>query len=347
MQLSRLTVIIGANGSGKTNLIEAVAIAGAGAANKLDHEFLAARGIRTIEGGITVSRFRDLDPPVHVRITVGAPLGDWEYAVGGGRHSDFRFGYRAVAHGGEAFEDFRKRQASEGVREAETAWFERLPEGRPPGLSTFLVYAPEYAALRTFADEAQILPLGIRGEGLFKHLVDLSRRAPDVLVRIGEHLRVLDWFDGFVIPSDLGPGEKRLGIRDRYLSAEVHLDQRIANEGFLFLLFVYTLMESPDTHRFFAIDNADASLNPLLCARLVTDIARLAQAHDRQVILTTHNAGMLDGLDLADAEQRLLVCERDLDGHTRFRAVPPPTGSRVNLSEAFLRGYLGGLPKHF
>lgn len=79
----------------------------------------------------------------------------------------------------------------------------------------------------------------------------------------------------------------------------------------------------------------------------MADIARLARDNDKQVILTTHNPALLDGLDLADDEQRLLVCERDLDGHTQFRRVPAPKASQVRLSEAFLRGYLGGLPKSF
>jgi hypothetical protein len=216
-----------------------------------------------------------------------------------------------------------------------------------PDLASFLIYAPEYHALRTFSDEGQILPLGVRGEGLFRHMVDLSRRNPEVLHAISDHLRVLDWFDGFVIPNDLGPGEKRLAIRDRYLMADVLLDQRSANEGFLFLLFVYTLLLSPNTPRFFAIDNADTSLNPKLCAHLMADIVKLAKEQDKQVILTTHNPALLDGLDLQDDEQRLLVCERNLDGYTTVRRVRAPRAGAVALSEAFLSGYLGGLPRSF
>lgn len=222
-----------------------------------------------------------------------------------------------------------------------------LPVLRPPGAATFLLYNPDYGALRTFAEEGQIRPIGVRGEGLFRHLVDLSRDTPEVVRRIGEQLRILDWFDSFVIPTDLGPGEKRLAIRDRYTAADVLLDQRAANEGFLFLLFAYTLLLSPATSRFFAVDNADASLNPAVCARLVAGIVTLAKEADRQVVLTTHNPAMLDGLDLADPDQRLLVCERDLDGHTRFRRVGPPSDTRLHLSVAFLRGYLGGPPSSF
>lgn len=350
VEFGRVTVIVGANGSGKTNLLEAIAVAGADAAGKLGHEFLAARGIRTPAKGLAVSRFPALhDAKLKMHVSSGG--GDaWIAWLDPDEVLDPSAGRRPVLRV-ESGSDVTQLLAA--IRTGDfTAFSARLApraprSGEASSLETFLVFSPDYFALRTFADEGQILPLGVRGEGLFSHLVDLSRRAPDVVTEIGERLRVLDWFDGFVIPNDLGPGEKRLAIRDRYLAADVLLDQRSANEGFLFLLFIYTLMLSPDTPRFFAIDNADTSLNPLVCARVVADIAELAKANDKQVILTTHNPALLDGLDLADDEQRLLVCERDLEGDTRFRRVGTNGNRKVPLSEAFVRGYLGGLPRGF
>ncbi|WP_324676316.1 AAA family ATPase [Hymenobacter sp. GOD-10R] len=44
--LSRFNILIGENGSGKSNILEAIAIAGAAAVDKLDNEFLYSRGIR-------------------------------------------------------------------------------------------------------------------------------------------------------------------------------------------------------------------------------------------------------------------------------------------------------------
>ncbi|HWN67206.1 MAG TPA: AAA family ATPase, partial [Haliangium sp.] len=221
--------------------------------------------------------------------------------------------------------------------------------GSLPG---FLVYSPENSSLRTFQREGQILPLGINGEGLFAHLkvldTDTSR---DRLQQIIEKLLLIDWFERFELPEDLGPGERSVRIRDRYLAEGALFDQRSANEGFLFLLFYFTLFISPDTPAFFAIDNIDASLNPKLCSALLQEIVTLAAEHGKQVIVTTHNPAILDGLDLHDDEQRLLVIERDLDGHTKARRIHPPKpldgDPPVRLSEAFLRGYIGGLPENF
>ena len=46
MPMGQLTVLVGENGSGKTNILEAIALSSAAASDKLDNEFLAARGIR-------------------------------------------------------------------------------------------------------------------------------------------------------------------------------------------------------------------------------------------------------------------------------------------------------------
>ena len=169
--------------------------------------------------------------------------------------------------------------------------------------------------------------------------------------KIREKLKLIDWFETFVIPENLSPGERIIRIQDRYLSDGTLFDQRSANEGFLFLLFYLTLFISPETPAFFSIDNIDSSLNPKLCIALLQQIVTLAKEYDKQVILTTHNPAVLDGLDLHDEEQRLLVVDRNKDGHTRVRRVDPPKPSAgqlpVSLSEAFMRGYIGGLPKNF
>jgi AAA15 family ATPase/GTPase len=49
IELGRVTVFIGENGCGKSNILEAIALGSAAAADKLDNEFLAPRGIRVTE----------------------------------------------------------------------------------------------------------------------------------------------------------------------------------------------------------------------------------------------------------------------------------------------------------
>ena len=218
-------------------------------------------------------------------------------------------------------------------------------------LKKFTVYSPENQALRTFEKEGQIQPLGINGEGLFKLLKVLSSDNQEQLNEIKKKLQLIDWFQDFEAPSNLSNIQNSLQIKDRYLDPDLaYFDQKSSNEGFLFLLFYFALFISDITPNFFAIDNIDASLNPRLCRRLIEELVELAKKNDKQVILTTHNPAVLDGLDLDD-EQRLLVISRNQLGHTKARRIlnPEPLDGQepVDLSEAFLRGYIGGLPKNF
>ena len=78
-------------------------------------------------------------------------------------------------------------------------------------------------------------------------------------------------------------------------------------------------------------------------------LAALAKVHGKQVLLTTHNPAILDGLDLGDPEHRLFVVSRGPGGQTRVRRfeTKPSSDKPRRLSELFLSGALGGLPKGF
>jgi AAA domain, putative AbiEii toxin, Type IV TA system/AAA ATPase domain len=363
LELGRVNVLIGANGSGKSNVLEAIAYGSAAARNKLENEYLVPRGIRVTEprfmrsafpgsdaeGPVAISLQRQGEHQLHLAVdperrTLASP---WQ-AVGS---LDIdAFVEMVIA-------ELEKKDA--GIRQRAERLFKtdeflgdlaaKIAARVPPD---FLIYAPENSALRVFQAEPQILPLGIKGEGLFAHLKALG--APgraDRLAAIGDRLALLDWFERLEIPKDLAPGERSILIRDRYVVEGALFDQRSANEGFLFLLFYLTLFISPSTPPFFAIDNVDASLNPKLVTTMVEQLVALAKEHDKQVIFTTHNPAVLDGIDLGDDEQRLFVTERGKDGATRARRVEAPKpldgDAPVPLSEAFVRGYLGGLPKSF
>jgi len=219
-------------------------------------------------------------------------------------------------------------------------------------LENFVIFSPEYEVLRNFYNEGQIQPLGVKGEGLYKLLkVVNSYEDKSYIKTIIESLQLFNWFDDITIPDELAFGEKKLIIKDKYLYTEI--DQRSTNEGFLFILFYITLLVAKETPKAFAIDNVDSFLNPKLCTKLMILITDLAKKYDKQVFLTTHNPAILDGIDLNDEEQKLFVVSRNKKGHTRMKEITAkdkPKSSNdepLKLSEAFLRGYLGGLPKGF
>ena len=348
LSLGRINVFIGENGSGKSNILEAIALGAAATSDKLDNEFLATRGIRVTEPKFMRSAFEkdNLDGEIklyfqgkddakmeYILANQNQPYSKWYLhlfpnenrpLINSGKPAN-----QIVTMGGIS----RKRVFSEKVQD-------------------FLIYSPQNHALRTFEKEGQIQPLGINGEGLFKLLKVLNLEPEgNKIKRLKEKLELIDWFEDLEIPANLYANEQSLKITDIYLESGLFFDQKSVNEGFLFLLFYFSLFISDDTPKFFAIDNIDASLNPKLCRRLMTELAKMAVESDRQVIFTTHNPGILDGLDLGDDRQRLFAIYRNKLGHTKakriFKPEPLPGQELVRMSEAFLSGYIGGLPKNF
>jgi AAA15 family ATPase/GTPase len=384
LELGRVTVFIGENGCGKSNILEAIALASAAADNKLANEFLASRGIRVTEPQLMRSAFEMENLVKDIKIDIRENEGEnFSYILQNDNSpyskwanknlSDLNF-FKDVSKSMETqnvisiktknqpdkvslelLEKMKKVLEDPKLREKFLLRLESINiRFSPANLINFTIYSPENQALRTFEKEGQIQPLGINGEGLFK-LIKVLNSEPnqDKINQIKDKLQLIDWFKDFEVPENLSPSQSSIQIKDKYLDRDLtYFDQKSSNEGFLFLLFYFALFISDLTPNFFAIDNIDASLNPRLCRRLIQELVELAQKHDKQVIFTTHNPAVLDGLDLHDDdEQRLFAIYRNQLGHTKARRIlkPEPLEGQepVKLSEAFLRGYIGGLPKNF
>lgn len=219
-------------------------------------------------------------------------------------------------------------------------------------INNFIIYSAENSTLRDFSKISPITPLGTNGEGLFKLIQVEINNSADFYKDLVGFLRNFGWFKEIKLSDDIS-SQDCIKVIDKYINRQnFHIDLRSANEGFLFLTFYFSIFRSSLTPNFFAIDNIDSSLNPRLCTVLTQKLAELAKSHNKQAILTTHNPAILDGLDLRDDSQRLFVISRDLDGKTkikRFTQKPsklkdtPPQ----KLSELFMSGALGGVPKLF
>jgi hypothetical protein len=212
LELGQVNILIGENGCGKSNLLEGIAFGAAVAADKLD--FLSAYGIRVTEPEQFIAGFNKQ----HLSKDVCIKFIDKN-------HKNFDFKTTVI--------DSEWQLQSELLRHK-----------IPFGIRNFKIYAPENYFLRRFEEETQIKPLGIRGEGLFSHLVELAK-TPQMIQSIQEQLELIHWFDGFDIPKDLLFNERRIRLRDRFLTDGLgYFDQRSANEGFLYILFYL------DTHFF-------------------------------------------------------------------------------------------------
>lgn len=407
--VGHLNVIIGENGAGKSNFLEALAVFSAGLSNKLDNEFLTNRGIRVVSaetmfsifsnqkstsssifgfdsmGGVAVMMDYDKDDPYP---TLNHNIG---YATRDRETKETHFFYTNDGDDtlnmkiSELYENISSKYGSVDAFDKKlhalmSSKQERIKAPNPliedliqisPYLNIqnyfisyknkneirkkgdFVIYSPEASKLRIFESESQIEPLGVNGEGLLKLLRVMKEHEQDKYIKVLEIASMFNWVDQiFMGDKEDSSTSHKIEIQDRFMDFKI--DHRSANEGFLFVLFYAALFSSKFTPDFFAVDNIDASLNPKLCRVLIKELVKLAKENDKQAFVTTHNPAILDGLDLNDEEQRLFVVDRDDEGATQLRRVgvddlpkPKRNGETIKLSEAFMRGHLGGLPTNF
>lgn len=388
IDLGRFNVIIGTNGCGKSNILEAITLASAASQNKLDAESLNNRSIRETEPLFMMNAFDDTENNLNESV-ISIDINSEEYEKGTSAIIEYSSAegkwvnrgnitdkpkvvvafeqIQEMANGPEDFEKYKSMIQDNMDTYIKIMHFITKNKGKKsftmsdlynsfdeqdikrPSFSSFIAFRPVEKILRDF-NNFTTYPLGSRGEGLFQYLKKVSNQneGKDLFIKINDGLKMLDWFDGFNIPDGLLSNEYKLSIGDKFLKDSLHyFDQRSTNEGFLYLLFFLTLFNSKDTPQFFAVDNIETSFNPGLCQNLTKYLVKTTKENDKQVILTTHNPFVLDGMDLSDDEIRLFVCRRDIDGHTKIERVKYREDRKMSLSELWMSGLIGALPDNF
>ena len=388
IDLGRFNVIIGTNGCGKSNILEAITLASAASQNKLDAESLNNRSIRETEPLFMMNAFDDTENNLNESV-ISIDINSEEYEKGTSAIIEYSSAeekwvnrgnitdkpkvvvafeqIQEMANGPEDFEKYKSMIQDNMDTYIKIMHFITKNKGKKsftmsdlynsfdeqdikrPSFSSFIAFRPVEKILRDF-NNFTTYPLGSRGEGLFQYLKKVSNQneGKDLFIKINDGLKMLDWFDGFNIPDGLLSNEYKLSIGDKFLKDSLHyFDQRSTNEGFLYLLFFLTLFNSKDTPQFFAVDNIETSFNPGLCQNLTKYLIKTTKENDKQVILTTHNPFVLDGMDLSDDEIRLFVCRRDIDGHTKIERVKYREDRKMSLSELWMSGLIGALPDNF
>lgn len=368
--LSTFNVMIGANGCGKSNILEAIAFAAASSVNKLDYEYFSNRGIRFADQQLMFPAFEDVDDKeiqISIKDTNGVvddhkirydensrPVCWVDSSINKMQFLELLKNNRISSVGDMiSFMELEKevflKDKTVSVK-FENSENKLIIKSAIPELNNYIIFSLEESVLRKADDNSRLYPMGRHGEGLFAYLKDLAKRSygAEIIDEIKENLEVLDWFDDLKISEDQLSHEFNVQLSDHYIKETIStFDQRSTNEGFLYLLFYLTLIISDETPTFFAIENIDASFNPKLCRRVIKLLAELAKKHGKQIIATTHNPSVLNGLDLNDGCSELLVVRRNVDGYTKVNNVETKGDLNMDLSDAWLKGFIGGLPNNF
>ncbi len=385
VELGAFNVFIGANGSGKSNLLEAIGVMGAAAFGSVEPETLRYRGVRPglpalYKTSFKSERFRRL-------ITLAAAAGDATYRLGLSnpiKEPSFRWTIateslqdrdrRLVARTPVECKLYDAKGKSERVTPDPDQTIVRLALARRENmaaargliddLESFAIYTPTTPVLRGIAqEEVSRDPLGLSGGGLPEAVKQLVDRAAGTLgpFDLDEVWEMIEWAEEMsAVPApqaSVSPAVKTtpivLRFRDRYMRPPRNtLSAYDASEGALHVLFMLALVIHERAPRVFAVDNFDQALHPRLAralTRLLSD--QVARDGTRQVLATTHNPLVLDGLDLTNPAIRLFAVDRNREGATQVRRVEinpdllAQAEQGLSLSRLWVMGRLGGVPK--
>ncbi len=369
--LGRLNCFIGANGVGKSNILEALGVLGAAANGRVDDEAIIRRGVRAGLPRLFKASFADTKIPPHIFLeAVGEPDAGYRVSLLNPLEKPkpaWSFKSEALWSGRTQIMARAPRGKSK-LNLAETAGLAVLKlvdlTAEDPashllkGLQGYAIYSPNTPALRaTVPDPQTRTPVGLVGGGLAEGFEALKRGLDDD--RLDDVLQLIEWATD-VVATDvasalLSPSvpraKKVLRFTDRFMASSRNtLTAYDASEGALYVLFAAVLCLSPSSPSLFAIDNLDSALNPRLVTRLVSRLTEwlCAADPDRQLLFTAHNPTVLDGLDLDDDEVRLFAVERNSEGHTTVRRIEFSTelqklNTQYPLSRLWAMGNLGAV----
>ncbi len=381
IDLGQVNVFVGANGSGKSNLLEGTGVLSAAAEGKVNDQSLLQRGVRPGVPSLYKSAFPRATSPAHTRISphifFSAANGHASYEVS--LHNPLRDPTPAWRYKTERWcsEDDKIVGRSPNTREklnpeqglAALRSAERQPGD--PGLELlsllrrFVIYSPTTAVLRGTSLDTQLFPpVGLSGGQLPNAIRDvLLYRAKNPHARrvCGEALRLIDWAKSFgaaqAAHMPLSPSAAAsplvIQFKDKFMSPGRNmLSGYDASEGALYVLFLAVLAAHPHSPAFCAVDNADHGLNPRLAQALMKCYCRwlLDAPQPRQVLLTTHSPSVLDGLPLQNDRVRLFTVSRTSSGRTAVRRITVDEKLMAKakqgwtLSRLWVMGHLGGVP---
>ena len=342
LELGQVNVLIGANGAGKSNILEAIAMVAANDQRKIDLNQLSQSGVRVARPDLMRNSFFGKKTIPNIEIDVSGYGHQNKYVISQEDEyfvmSPWKVEVTRIDDNPDLF-----------------TYAEFVAK-----LSGFEIYAPMIDALRGLSQTSARYPMGLHGED-FDVILNMmpDKRKEDIIRKACE---CISWIQSVAYDENdilrleglkLGRSKSHLFFRDKYMQKKMSMfSAENANEGALVILFYLSLLMSDKTPSFFAIDNIDTGLNPRLCRHLMKMIAEIASDYGKQIVITTHNPAFLDGMNLRDDSQRLFVVSRSDEGYTRVNRVKTkPTlkdgEKRMKLSEMWMNGLLGGVPTEF
>ncbi len=370
----KVNVFIGANGSGKSTILEAIGLLSAAMTDRVDAGSLQRKGVRLSTSELYTSAFKNIK---HAKATIDLSL-EWEdtetrnhfrYDVHltTPRDSEYWKYHSEVLYQNEAKKWDRSNTSSDFMNNSIGFFLiddkPELQEARKiaSDLSKYGIFQPSTAVLRgVIPDTNQMAPLGLNGGRLAEALQDLIEEKDEDLMfgslYMEDVLEMIDWASDISVNApkkqNIHPNvpttRQVIEFSDRYMKNTSKFTGYDASEGALYVLFMLCLAMHPQSPSVFAVDSFDHALNPRLAKRMIEVFCEQTINNNKHVFLTTHNPLVLDGLNLANDDIRLFAVDRDKNGLAQIQRIKVSQNlidTGLPLSRLWISGRLGGVPE--
>ncbi|MCG8369568.1 MAG: AAA family ATPase, partial [Proteobacteria bacterium] len=287
LELGRVNLFVGGNGSGKSNLLEAVGVLSGALGRGVMPLDLDAKGVRLSLPHLFKSTFKNRNITKTFRLEAGFGNASYSVSLTAGERSDSLnfFSEELREHGKKVFgrsphgarmhlvnvdsdlfseDDLPKTRGMWDVFSllADTS---RETDAAIDTFTRFASYTPQTAVMRGVStDNRAVEPLGLTGSRLatafretLKHIKE--HRGKDRESRLQEIINVI-WESGWakrvriappdpdIVPDFVATAPEMVYIEDKYMrGGRNHLSPYDASEGTLYLIFVATLLAHPET----------------------------------------------------------------------------------------------------
>ncbi|MCI5164789.1 MAG: chromosome segregation protein SMC [Candidatus Electrothrix sp. GM3_4] len=379
VELGKINVFIGANGSGKSNFLEAIGVLGAAANGRVDDEALLRRGVRPGVPALYKSSFSGTRIRSSIRLEattdkasyavelnnpIQNPEPAWTF-----KNESLKQEETQMVGRSPATNKSRQLNPQQGLAALKAVEFS--PDDSSyrllRELADYAIYSANTNTLRGLIPDAQQrAPVGLAGGQLPQAVHSLSayKGKANWMAQVFSDIHsMIDWEksfgarsvgDALPLSPSIATSRQVIWFRDRFMAEKRNdLTGYDVSEGALYVLFAAVLATLPEAPPVLAIDNMDHGLNPRLARALMEKVCSWIFAvddRDKQLLLTTHNPLVLDGLPLDNDEVRLFAVGRSRKGQTVIRRVyltPDDLqrdGEYWTVSRLWVTGHLGGVP---
>lgn len=294
VELGLVNVFVGANGSGKSNLLEALGVLSAAAYGRVDDETLLSRGVRPGVPALYKSAFparpgtripphlsfgasnTDASYDVTLHNPLRDPLPEWRFKSESWSGPTGRLVGRSPASG-QNLNPQRGMAALKAVDVSGGATLELLES-----LQGYVIFSPTLAVLRGASDPHPKQPLGLFGGNLDRSLMGLIMRCKHdehSEIIYNDLLEIVEWAEKIdvvqALPSSVLASNLVIRFHDRFMRKRANfVTANDAPEGALYALFHAVLASQYQSPMLCAVDNADHGLNPRMARSLIERLCR-------------------------------------------------------------------------